>query len=168
MWEKSQPPLTEPFLVTCSRWPVKVGFPWGSANTFFWWFLLTQPVKLWCLRSVQKSMALQNIAPWWNLLFRKKIKSIPQAPHLLCLEFALCCVSVCTAKCPGLLLLEAVLHSVLRITALLFTQAAVLIGLDFWSLGLLALLVPQGTSLVRYQLAESLFIISFSCRLWIF
>lgn len=51
------------------------------------------------------------------------------------------------------------LHAVL-ITALHFPQTTLWIGSVLWSPGLPALPVPQGPPVVRYQLAEQLFVIS--------
>lgn len=67
----------------------------------------------------------------------ERIKSVPQTLRLLCLELARCCV--CSELWLLLLGAQAVLHSALMITAPLFPQAAVVMGLVLWSPGLPAL-----------------------------
>lgn len=97
----------------------KLAFP-GALPTpsFGGSFSLSMPSC--CLRSVQKSVALQNIASRWNLLFRKKLNhslklpicciwSLPFAVWVSVLLSALgcCCWRLCCTVYWGLLLFSS-------------------------------------------------------------
>lgn len=105
MWQKPQLLLTEPFLVTCSRCCVKLGFPQALPA-----HLLLISSHFGC--RADASDLYKSQWPWevWVLdetCSLRKNKPVPQTPRLLCLWslHLVCRVSVLTAECSELLLL---------------------------------------------------------------